>query len=347
MKKRQRRNTLDDVFAKDDSPPTRRPRSPRAVRRRSREARCRHLRQGPELPGAEDDSGPGLSCLRQARPGRTRRAHGAPSGTPRRGPRRSGSRGARRETRHDRQRRDGGGVARARPSRPRRAPESSSPTPSNVPVSSPMREAGVVACLVPGMFELDPASDKGIYWLERVLGARSAPPWLYGALVAAQALPDERGRDGGSSPTPTRRRSTPMHDDFEELEQVARETLDILGKPAPPFDDDTKFARAVPPAELGAALLRPRQARRGRSSRTNRRNEPRRRRCTGSGRVARGLLAIQPLRARERLHERRSEAVALLRAAGEVGERELGRLRALPEIGDWAKAMCSMPPHGA
>jgi len=216
------------------------------------------------------------------------------------------------------------------------------------PRSSPMRAAGVAACLLPGIFELDKASDKGIFWLERVLGARSGPPWLYGALVAAQALPDREDVATWVLPHAYTAQLNTMHGDFEELEQVARETLDILGKPAPPFDEDAKFARAVPPAELGAALLR--RDKHDAGAVLERIGETKR--ATADA-LAVGAWLEDFLRFSK--YEPESvftsddahEAVALLRAAGEVGERELGRLRALPEIGDWAKAMCSMPPHGA
>ncbi len=209
------------------------------------------------------------------------------------------------------------------------------------PRLTPVREAGVVACLLAGLFELDPASEKGIYWLERVLGARSAPPWLYGALVAAQKAQHKEVARWVFPHAYTSQINT-MHEDFEELEQVARETLDILGKPAPPFDDDTKFARAVPPTELGAALLRPDKHDVGAVLE----------RITEANRAAADALAIGAWLEdffRFSRYEPESHftsrdvraAISLLAAAGDVGRRELGRLKTLPEIGDWAKALCS------
>jgi hypothetical protein len=133
-----------------------------------------------------------------------------------------------------------------------------------------------------------------------------------------------------------------MHEDFEELERVARETLEILGKPAPAFDEGTKFARAVAPAELGAALLRRDKYDAGavleRISEANR---------AVADAVAIGAWLEDSFRFSR--YEPESHftsrdvraAVTLLRAAGDLGKRELARLKTLPEIGDWAKALCS------
>jgi len=208
------------------------------------------------------------------------------------------------------------------------------------PRLTPVREAGVAACLLPGIFELDTASPKRMYWLERVLGARSGPSWLYGALIAAQKLGEDVAR--WVLPHAYTSQINTMHEDFEELERVARETLEILGKPAPAFDEGTKFARAVAPAELGAALLRRDKYDAGavleRISEANR---------AVADAVAIGAWLEDSFRFSR--YEPESHftsrdvraAVTLLRAAGDLGKRELARLKTLPEIGDWAKALCS------
>ncbi len=117
------------------------------------------------------------------------------------------------------------------------------------------RQAAVAACLLPGLIELDKTNADAMLWLERVLGARSAPPWVYGALIAAQAL---GGRDDVARwvlPHAYTSHINSVHDEFREIEAVARETLEILGKPAPPVDEGGPSPRKPPKEEAGVAAI--------------------------------------------------------------------------------------------
>jgi hypothetical protein len=123
------------------------------------------------------------------------------------------------------------------------------------PRRSVEREAAVAACLLPGLVELDKNDPAAMLWLERVLGARSAPPWIYGALVAAQALV---GRDDVARwvlPHAYTSHLNSVHEEFEELEAIARDTLEILGKPAPLADDVSPSPRKPPKEDAGPPAI--------------------------------------------------------------------------------------------
>jgi hypothetical protein len=172
------------------------------------------------------------------------------------------------------------------------------------PRRTAMRQAAVAACLLPGIFELDPASVEGLHWLERVLGARSGPPWLYGALVGAQGFPDHPDVAQWVLPHAYTSQLDATHAGLAHLEEVARETLDILGSPAPPFEE----AKGADASSIGVWLE---------DFFRFSRYEPESELTRGEARAA----------------------INLLRSAGDFGRRELARLGKLPEIGDWAKEM--------
>jgi hypothetical protein len=204
--------------------------------------------------------------------------------------------------------------------------------------SGPEREAGVAACLLPGLLELDPKDATALRWLERVLGARAAPPWLYGALVAAPAA----GRRVAPwvLPHAYTSRINSMHGEFEAMEAVARETLEALGTPAPPFDEEDEYVRDVPVGELGAALLT--WARYDKGAVLKRIEE-----AKAEAQAAKAVGAFLEDRLRFSRWEPLShftsdelqKAVGLLRKAGKDGARELERLGKLPELGAWAKEL--------
>ncbi len=215
------------------------------------------------------------------------------------------------------------------------------------PRKTPVREAGVAACLLPGILALDKESAEGLRWLERVLGARSGPPWLYGALVAAQgALPNQEQVVRWVTPHAYTAQLNTIHGEFAELEQVARETLEILGKPAPPYDEDTNFAHDVPETELGPALLR--RDKHDAGAVLERITEAKREEADAAwiGAWLEDFLRFS--RYEPESHFTSSDvrtAIAMLQVAGDPGKHELARLVALAEIGHWAVEMLAQRVH--
>ncbi|HEV7553939.1 MAG TPA: hypothetical protein VGO00_00715, partial [Kofleriaceae bacterium] len=120
---------------------------------------------------------------------------------------------------------------------------------------SDARVAGITACVLPGLLHLDRDDANGRLWLERVLGARNGYDHIYGALIAArvatitEAIP-------WIVPHAYTSRLNELMGQYAFLETTARKTLESLGQPAPPFDEGDEYARDVPVARLGDALVR-------------------------------------------------------------------------------------------
>lgn len=204
---------------------------------------------------------------------------------------------------------------------------------------SDARTAAIAACLLPGILWLDREDKAGRLWLERVLGARNGGEHIYGALLAAR----EAKLDALVPSILPHAYSSQLNElmgQFAYLEQTARKTLEALGHPAPPFDEEDKFAEHVPEHQLGAALVRhDRYDKGGVLERMEKleRPEP----------FAPALGAFLTDRLRFSKHEDEShitsddltKAIELLRQAGAAGKAELATLKKLPELGAWAKEL--------
>lgn len=201
------------------------------------------------------------------------------------------------------------------------------------------REAAIAACLLPGILQIDPNDASGLRWMERILGARSAPPWIYGAIVAAR----EAKVSAAASwilPHAYASQINSMMDEFAQIEAAAREALDALGQPAPAFDEDDEYARKVPPDELGSALLRRGKYDKGAVVERIRESK----RLVESIPAVSAFLedALRFSKWEPRSHftdDELRDAIAILTNAGDEGARAIARLSELPEIGDWAKEM--------
>jgi hypothetical protein len=201
------------------------------------------------------------------------------------------------------------------------------------------RRAGVAACLLAASLHLDPKDADALAWLERILGARGGPPWIYGALLAAREAKITRAIPW-ILPHAYARSLNEMMSSFAAMEADARQTLAALGAPAPPFDEEDKFARDVATRELGAALLR--HDRYDHGAVLDRIAETK-----SAEAQARSIAAFLGERFRFSKYEPEShfiaddlgKAVALLKKAGAPGAEELARLGKLPQLGAWARGM--------
>lgn len=207
------------------------------------------------------------------------------------------------------------------------------------PRRTPDREAAVAACLLPGILALDASDATGLQWLERVLGARAAPPWVYGAIVAAR----EAKVISAASwilPHAYASRINSMMDEFAQIEATAREALEALGQPAPPFDEDDEYARNVPPEQLGSALLVRGKYDKGAVVERIRESKRLVEAVPAVGAFLQDSLRFSKWEPRSHFtDDELRDAIAILTNAGEEGAKEIARLAELPEIGDWAKEM--------
>lgn len=196
------------------------------------------------------------------------------------------------------------------------------------------RRAGVAACVVPGLLVLDATHAEGLRWLERVLGARGNEPWIYGGLIAAreaklvQAAP-------WVLPQAYISQLNSMMEDLEVLEREARITLDVLGAPAPLFDDTDEYAHDIAPADLAAALAR--------WDRYNKRYVLERMRDAKSAAFVPAVAAFLEDRLRFSRYEPRNDLLydelqLAIEYLAKHGARELARIRAL-DLGEWAIEM--------
>jgi hypothetical protein len=199
------------------------------------------------------------------------------------------------------------------------------------------RRAGVVACVLPGVLHLDPAHAEALHWLERILGERGGVDWVYGALIAAREAKVARAVPW-ILPHAYDARINEIMEQFAFIEREARKTLAVLGESPPLFDEDgDQFASDVPEAKLGPAL-----ARRDRYSASH---VLERMQAEESPAYVSHVTAYLEELVRFSRYEPVSHFITdeLVKATQylktHAATAELARIRALPEIGVWALEM--------